>query len=176
MNEEEQLLTTGRVIDATRKIESKLVACGAVGSGLREKAESLGDRLPAEAARLIRFIGSVRNRFAHESGARLRPDELELFEEAAEAVLAELDSLPEPVPPEKSRPQHAGKPSALRPFPKSKMTAEAKTTKTPALCRKPPSPCRRGTPRYGPHCRGSISSMRSGPGGTRSAPDSFTCS
>ena len=116
MNEEEQLLTTGRVIDATRKIESTLVACGAVGSGLREKAESLGDRLPAEAARLIRFIGSVRNRFAHESGARLRPDELELFEEAAEAVLAELDSLPEPVPPEK-------KPSAAR----------RKTVRTPAV-------------------------------------------
>ena len=116
MNEEEQLLTTGRVIDATRKIESKLVACGAVGRGQREKAESLGDRLPAEAARLIRFIGSVRNRFAHESGARLRPDELELFEEAAEAVLAELDSLPEPVPPEK-------KPSAAR----------RKTVRTPAV-------------------------------------------
>ena len=101
MNEEEQLLTTGRVIDATRKIESKLVACGAVGSGLREKAESLGDRLPAEAARLIRFIGSVRNRFAHESGARLRPAELELFEEAAGSVLAALDNLPGPAAAEK---------------------------------------------------------------------------
>lgn len=98
MNEEEQLLTTGRVIDATRKIESKLVACGATGSGLREKAESLGERLPDEAARLIRFIGSVRNRVAHESSAMLRPDELALFEEATQAVLTELDKFSPPEP------------------------------------------------------------------------------
>lgn len=107
MNEEEQLLTTGRVIDATRKIESKLVACGAVGSGLREKA-GIARRPPARrSGPAHRFIAASATGFAHESGARLRPDELELFEEAAEAVLAELDSLPEPVPPEK-------KPSAAR--------------------------------------------------------------
>ncbi|MBS1369015.1 MAG: hypothetical protein HPZ91_03565 [Lentisphaeria bacterium] len=118
MDEEEQLMTTGRVIDATRKIESKLIECGATGSGLREKADSLGSGLPEEAGRLIHFIGNIRNRFAHESGATLRPDELELFEEAAAAVLAELDRLagapPPAVEPEKP-PKKAAAPSPKPP-------------------------------------------------------------
>ena len=93
MNHEEQLLTTGRVIDAARKIESRLVECGASGSGLREKADSLGSALPEEAVQLIHFVGTIRNRVAHESGTTLRPDELELFEEATEEILLELDKI-----------------------------------------------------------------------------------
>ncbi len=93
MNHEELLLTTGRVIDAARKIESRLVECGASGSGLREKADSLGSALPEEAVQLIHFVGTIRNRVAHESGTTLRPDELELFEEATEEILLELDKI-----------------------------------------------------------------------------------
>ena len=122
MNIEEQLITTGRVIDATRRIESKLIECGATGSGLREKADSLGSALPAEAVRLIHFIGSIRNRIAHESDTTLRPDELELFEEAAQAVLDELDKLhssttssahltPEPPPAPSPKPRADNEPS-----------------------------------------------------------------
>ena len=101
MNNEEQLIITGRVIDAARKIESKLIECGATGSGLREKADSLDAVLPKEVTQLIHFIGTIRNRVAHESGTMLRPDELQLFEEAALAVLDELDGLktaPAPAP------------------------------------------------------------------------------
>lgn len=93
MDEEAQLLATGRVIAAARKIESRLVDCGGSGSGLREKVESLGSRLSPDTVRLINHIGGVRNRFAHESNVELRPDELQLFEEAAEAVLEDLDLL-----------------------------------------------------------------------------------
>lgn len=93
MDEDEKLLTTGRVIAAARQIETRLAECGASGSGLREKVQSLGNRLPAETRNLINHIGGVRNRFAHESGAELRADELELFEEAVEAVLEDLDEL-----------------------------------------------------------------------------------
>lgn len=93
MDEDEKLLTTGRVIAAARQIETRLAECGASGSGLREKVQSLGPRLPSETRNLINHIGGVRNRFAHESGAELRADELELFEEAVEAVLEDLDEL-----------------------------------------------------------------------------------
>ena len=47
MDEDEKLLTTGRVIAAARQIETRLAECGASGSGLREKVQSLGPRLPA---------------------------------------------------------------------------------------------------------------------------------
>ena len=65
----------------------------------------------------IHFIGTVRNRVAHESGVTLRADELELFEEAARAVLKELDRIqppapesPAPLPPESPAPSPAPPP------------------------------------------------------------------
>lgn len=114
MDEEEKLLTTGRVIAAARQIETRLAECGASGSGLREKVESLGPRLPAETRNLINHIGGVRNRFAHESGAELRADELELFEEAVEAVLEDLDELAAEPRPETEKPKRKTAPA---PFP-----------------------------------------------------------
>lgn len=100
MDEETQLLTTGRVIAAARKIETRLAECGASGAGMREKVESLNGRLQPDTVSLINHIGGVRNRFAHESNADLRPDELELFEEAVAAVLEDLDELAATPPPE----------------------------------------------------------------------------
>lgn len=105
MDEDTQLLTTGRVIAAARKIETRLAECGADGNGLREKVESLGPRLSAETRNLINHIGGVRNRFAHESGAELRPDELELFEEAVQAILEDLDELSDAPPPTPEKPK-----------------------------------------------------------------------
>lgn len=110
MDQDTQLLTTGRVIAAARKIETRLAECGATGSGMREKVESLGPRLPAETRNLINHIGGVRNRFAHESGADLRADELELFEEAVEAVLEDLDELSAAPPPKPERPRRKTSP------------------------------------------------------------------
>ena len=133
MNIEEQLITTGRVIDATRRIESKLIECGATGSGLREKADSLGSALPAEAVRLIHFIGSIRNRIAHESDTTLRPDELELFEEAARAVLDELDKI-HPV---------ATSPAASPPEPPPAPAPEPKTDSEPEILPVPAESARR---------------------------------
>ncbi|MDR0933459.1 MAG: hypothetical protein LBM70_10655 [Victivallales bacterium] len=103
MNRDEQLLITGRVINATRKIESKLEECGASGSGLREKTDSLKSDLSDEIKRLIRVIGNTRNRVAHENGATLRSDDLAFFEKAVNSVLAELDELAEV---QKSRAKH----------------------------------------------------------------------
>ena len=116
MNEEAQLLTTGRVIAAARKIESKLVECGGSGDGMREKVESLGSRIPPETVQLINHIGGVRNRFAHESDAALRPDELKLFEEAVDAVLEDLDELASapPPPPRPAGKKAVPKPSSVR--------------------------------------------------------------
>lgn len=111
MDEDEKLLITGRVIAAARQIETRLAECGATGSGLREKVESLGPRLPAETRNLINHIGGVRNRFAHESGAELRADELELFEEAVEAVLEDLDELSDTPRPETEKPKRKTAPA-----------------------------------------------------------------
>jgi len=110
MDEDTQLLTTGRVIAAAREIETRLAECGASGNGLREKVASLGPRLPAETRNLINHIGGVRNRFAHESNAELRPDELELFEEAVEAVLEDLDELSAAPPPKPEKPKRKASP------------------------------------------------------------------
>ncbi len=132
MNEEAQLLATGRIIAATRNIESKLVECGASGSGLREKTESLGSRLPVETVRLINHIGTVRNRVAHENNVELRDDELELFEEASATVLTELEKLlPEPKKAVRKKPAAPKSPTDEPAEPET-------TTKTPAEKALPP--------------------------------------
>ena len=78
------------MITLTRQIESRLVALGASGNGLREKSESLAGRFPPEVEKLLAFIGCIRNRIAHEDQAGISPEELQFFEEAVAAVLAEL--------------------------------------------------------------------------------------
>ncbi len=100
---------TGRIIALTRQIESRMSALGAEGTGLREKSESLGDRLPPESARLLAFIGSIRNRVAHEEDAVVSREEFALFEEAVQVVLEELG---EPAPKTKPKPAKPAKPPA----------------------------------------------------------------
>lgn len=90
---EHDLLLTGRIIAATREIESRMVECGASGNGLREKTESLAGKLPPEAVKLSIFIGNVRNRLAHETDSRVSDDEAALFDEAVRMLLHELDRL-----------------------------------------------------------------------------------
>lgn len=91
--DEQQLLETGRIIALAREIETRMAACGAVGNGLREKSESLRERLPQESERLLAFIGNVRNRVAHEADAAVSAEEFQLFEEACDAIRRELDRL-----------------------------------------------------------------------------------
>ncbi len=93
---EQQLLETGRIIAFTREIETRMAACGAVGNGLREKSDSLAGRLPPETGRLLAFIGSVRNRVAHEAGTTVSHEEFQLFEEACAAIRKELDQITPP--------------------------------------------------------------------------------
>ena len=86
----QEIEVAGKVITLTRQIESRLVALGASGNGLREKSESLAGRFPPEVEKLLAFIGCIRNRIAHEDQAGISPEELQFFEEAVAAVLAEL--------------------------------------------------------------------------------------
>lgn len=112
----QEIEVAGKVITLTRQIESRLVALGASGNGLREKTESLAGRFPPEVEKLLAFLGCIRNRIAHEDQARITPEELQFFEEAAAAVLAELGAAPESAaqpaatpaaPPKKTRPRAA---------------------------------------------------------------------
>ncbi len=109
----QEIEVAGKVITLTRQIESRLVALGASGSGLREKTESLAGRLSPEVEKLLAFLGCIRNRIAHEDQARITPEELQFFEEAAAAVLEELG-----VPQEAAaKPQPPAQPAKSQPAP-----------------------------------------------------------
>ena len=90
---ENRLLLTGKVVSLTGRIESRLAECGAVGTGLREKTDSLGSKLSPEVVKLLAYIGSIRNRFAHEPEAEISGEEFALFEESVRMVQQELDIL-----------------------------------------------------------------------------------
>ncbi|MBO5309187.1 MAG: hypothetical protein J6C40_14405 [Lentisphaeria bacterium] len=105
MNSDEQnLLQTGKIISATREIESLMAECGAVGNGLREKTESLAGKLPPEAVKLSVYIGSIRNKLAHESEPQISQEEFQLFDAAAETLLQILEELKNPavIPPQET--------------------------------------------------------------------------
>lgn len=86
-----QFLLTGKVVSLTGRIESRLSECGAFGNGLREKTISLGNKLSPEVIKLLTYIGSIRNRFAHEQDTEISEEEFAFFEEAVRVVLEELD-------------------------------------------------------------------------------------
>lgn len=95
-NNEQNLLQTGKIISRTRDIESRMAECGAVGNGLREKTESLAGKLPPEAVKLSIYIGSIRNKLAHESNPHISEEEFQLFDAAAETLMQTLDELKKP--------------------------------------------------------------------------------
>lgn len=150
----QEIEVAGKVITLTRQIESRLVALGASGSGLREKTESLAGRLSPEVEKLLAFLGCIRNRIAHEDQARITPEELQFFEEAAAAVLEELGVPQEtaakpqpPAPPAKPqspappvKPQPASAPAPVPPTP-----AEAPAENIPSET--PVSPAESAIPR-----------------------------
>lgn len=107
----QEIEVAGKVITLTRQIESRLVALGASGSGLREKTESLAGRLSPEVEKLLAFLGCIRNRIAHEDQPGISPEELQFFEEAVAAVLEELKL------PGETAAESAGTPAATLPPP-----------------------------------------------------------
>ena len=149
----QEIEVAGKVITLTRQIESRLVALGASGNGLREKSESLAGRFPPEVEKLLAFIGCIRNRIAHEDQAGISPEELQFFEEAVAAVLAELKlpgettaepsgtpaaTLPPPppppapvTPPEPAVSATPVKPAARPSSPQSKATAPSQPAVAP---------------------------------------------
>ena len=122
MNTDEQnFLITGKIISLTREVESRMAECGASGNGLREKAESLGSKLPPEAVKLSIYIGNIRNKLAHESTPQISDAELALFEESAQTLLDFLDRLKTPSPA-----------SPAEKFPAPQKTAETTAAEAPA--------------------------------------------
>ena len=107
----QEIEVAGKVITLTRQIESRLVALGASGNGLREKSESLAGKFPREVEKLLAFIGCIRNRIAHEDQPGISPEELQFFEEAVAAVLEELKL------PGETAAESAGTPAATLPPP-----------------------------------------------------------
>lgn len=149
----QEIEVAGKVITLTRQIESRLVALGASGNGLREKSESLAGKFPREVEKLLAFIGCIRNRIAHEDQPGISPEELQFFEEAVAAVLEELKlpgetaaesagtpaaTLPPPPPPPApvTPPESTGsatpvKPAARPSSPQSKATAPSQPAVPP---------------------------------------------
>ncbi len=149
----QEIEVAGKVITLTRQIESRLVALGASGNGLREKSESLAGKFPREVEKLLAFIGCIRNRIAHEDQPGISPEELQFFEEAVAAVLEELKlpgetaaesagtpaaTLPPPPPPPApvTPPESTGsatpvKPAARPSSPQSKATAPSQPAVAP---------------------------------------------
>lgn len=149
----QEIEVAGKVITLTRQIESRLVALGASGNGLREKSESLTGKFPREVEKLLAFIGCIRNRIAHEDQPGISPEELQFFEEAVAAVLEELKlpgetaaesagtpaaTLPPPPPPPApvTPPESTGsvtpvKPAARPSSPQSKATAPSQPAVAP---------------------------------------------
>ena len=107
----QEIEVAGKVITLTRQIESRLVALGASGNGLREKSESLAGKFPREVEKLLAFIRCIRNRIAHEDQPGISPEELQFFEEAVAAVLEELKL------PGETAAESAGTPAATLPPP-----------------------------------------------------------
>ncbi len=81
----------GLVIIRSSQVERLLRRRGAAGTGLRELAESIDRTLTPEMRDLLCYIGSIRNRAAHEGDAvDIDEEELTLFARACDAVLNEL--------------------------------------------------------------------------------------
>lgn len=106
----------GRVIVRASEIENALRKNGATGTGLRELSDSLEGKIAPELKELLRYIGTVRNQAAHEGAdADLERWSPEFFEEACDAVLAELGATPrispaEPTPAREIEPKPEPKP------------------------------------------------------------------
>ncbi len=109
MNETE---LTGLVITECRAIENALRERGAEGSGLRELVESKPELLTEEARTLLRWIGGIRNRVAHEGMPDDGAFDDVFFAESCRAVRAELEIPVVPSTPEENTPEPAVVPDA----------------------------------------------------------------
>ena len=86
---DDELLEIGRIVARTGEIEHRLTELGGSGTGLREKSESVSELTP-DVRRKLAFIGSVRNRAAHEGGETISPEEITRFHAVAGEVLTAL--------------------------------------------------------------------------------------
>jgi hypothetical protein len=79
-------------IGLARKIESALSRRGAVGAGLREKAQSLAAHLPPGMVATIDWIARERNRVAHDEAGRL--SDPAAYTRVCDEVLRVIEGLP----------------------------------------------------------------------------------
>jgi hypothetical protein len=103
-------------IGLARKIESALSRRGAVGAGLREKAQSLAAHLPAGVVATIDWIARERNHVAHDEAGRL--SDPAAYARACDDVLRVIEGLPVGLAPNSG---------ALAPRPNSLSLPAAKT-------------------------------------------------
>lgn len=88
----ESIQQTGIIISLSREIETAMTRLGATAAGLHDKTDFLAPKLTPECIKLLHFIAAVRNRNAHESTSMTQED-MEMFVQACENVLQELESL-----------------------------------------------------------------------------------
>ena len=79
-----------KVFPKAKALEALLKQIGATGKGLHEKLTSVEHMVPAEQARLIRKVASMRNALAHEEDCTI---DLLAFDYAADTAIAYLESV-----------------------------------------------------------------------------------
>ena len=84
-------------IAGARRLEAALVARGATGAGLREKAECFGAVWLQADVRAVSWIARERNRVAHDEGAVL--SDRDEYVRTCERLLSVIDSWPADVVP-----------------------------------------------------------------------------
>ena len=79
-----------KVFPKAKALEALLKQIGATGKGLHEKLSSVEHMVPAEHARLIRKVASIRNALAHEEDCTI---DLLAFDYAADTAISYLESV-----------------------------------------------------------------------------------
>jgi hypothetical protein len=98
-----QINENGKIISYSSHIEALLQDLGASEQGgIHSKTEELKDILPAETARQLHFLGTVRNKVAHPSKDYTRLSHFEQFEASCKKMIQELNELKERQPEEKA--------------------------------------------------------------------------
>jgi hypothetical protein len=94
-----QIHENGKIISYSSHIEALLQELGAnEQGGIHSKTEELKDILPAETARQLHFLGTVRNKVAHPSKDYTRLSNFEQFEASCKKMIQELKELKEKQP------------------------------------------------------------------------------
>lgn len=82
---------TLHIISRAKKLENLLRRAGAIGNGLRELSESMGDALNDEERKLFRYAGALRNQAAHEiPEENSAPADMKLFDDSCDVLESKL--------------------------------------------------------------------------------------